>query len=925
MNNKFSIFNKLNRKQVFETDIAFSEDIKFMLCFDEYGSFFKIVNKEKKEFFPHHDYYSSPEREILKNLELIKQRNQDNLNWLGSAERIYLHENEHLLYSLIKSENIVDENFKPCRLTKDKGEFCLEVNTKNKQICGNFSLTINGKKNKNYKLISENCLLTDNKIIMIEPLGEFFQDIQEFKFTTDPKDLESYLSLTYSYFENFDLAYDDFIVKNNPERLETTSAVIFEQIDEDNSLHLKIQKTIKGYDSDLVDKYDLKKVASINDISREIMISVINYHKHQDCKNEIIKSLKKMQKGLKKDCDYFQDGDFIIIEKELAKLFIFENLTTFASKYQILGAEKLVKYKIRTVKPKLSLAVSQGIDYLEGDASVSIENEEFKIFDLINNFKKKSYLTLNDGTNALIDKNYLAKLERVFRKDKNKIKISFFDMPLVEELLEKKTADTVLNYSREIFSQFNNIKKSKEKIPKLKAELRKYQLDGFKWLSFLDKYNLGGCLADDMGLGKTLQTIALLSKIYPKETKPTLIVVPRTLLFNWESEIRKFNKSLTYYTYYQQNRDLELAISKNLILTTYALVRNDIQKLKDIGFRYVILDESQNIKNLSSQISKAVVLLKSKNRLALSGTPVENNLFELYSLFRFLNPAMFGSERDFNRLYQIPIIKENDKEVMKELKLKIYPFLLRRLKKDVLTELPEKVEQIHYVEMSKKQKELYEEKRRLYKTAIKDQIKNSGIKKAQFFIFQALNDLRQIASVPESQSSGTISSPKREYLLETIMESIANNHKVLIFANFLNAVDLISDELENKCINHLVMTGSSRNRQQLVEQFQNDKNIKAFVLTLKTGGTGLNLTAADQIFIYDPWWNIAAENQAIDRAHRIGQDKTVFSHKLITKDTIEEKILELQERKKELFENLIESESASFKSLSEQDIDYILA
>jgi SNF2 family DNA or RNA helicase len=392
-----------------------------------------------------------------------------------------------------------------------------------------------------------------------------------------------------------------------------------------------------------------------------------------------------------------------------------------------------------------------------------------------------------------------------------------------------------------------------------------------------------------MGLGKTLQAIAMLATVYPQQEKSSLIIMPRTLLFNWANEIEKFRPDLTYYLYHGPTRNIEEAQKHQLILTTYATARNDIETFKDEEFYYIILDESQNIKNLDSQISKAAMILKAEHRLALSGTPVENNLGELYALFRFLNPAMFGSGEDFNAQYALPIQRDGDKESLHELKKKIYPFILRRLKQDVLQDLPDKIEQTLFVEMSTEQQTCYEQRRQFYYKTVKEQIKEAGINRSQFFILQALTELRQIASIPESKSDNLIVSPKREVLQEQILDVIAGGHKVLIFANYLHALECVSEDLDQAGIEYLMMTGATRDRETLVQKFQNDDQYKVFLMTLKTGGIGLNLTAADYVFFFDPWWNRSAENQAIDRTHRIGQDKTVFSYKLITKGTIEEK------------------------------------
>jgi len=735
--------------------------------------------------------------------------------------------------------------------------------------------------------------------------------------------LEKYLSLLHSYFENIQLLYENYKVVEGQEK-QTQPALIFEQIDSDQSLYLRVSTSLPGFDSDFLDNYDISKIALLNDLEKKIIVSDIIHEDVHTCFLEIEKLLKKCRRSIKSSADYFMDDNLFIIEENLAKELIYKELTYLVTKYSIFGAEKLKSYKVRAVTPKLNVSLSHGIDFLEGDASLDIEGQVISLFEALTQFKKSNYIQLSDGTHAIINKNYISKLQRLFKKQDKKVKISFFDLPIVEELIEEKIAQESFKQSREIFLGFNKLQKAKTSYPELQGELRTYQKQGYKWINYLYKHSLGGCLADDMGLGKTIQAIAILTTIYPAKKQSSLVIMPKTLLFNWANEIEKFNSNLSYYIYHGQNRNLENANKKNLIFTTYATVRNDIQKFKEIEFFYIILDESQNIKNLASQSSKAVMLLQSKHRLALSGTPIENNLSELYALFRFLNPSMFGSIDEFNRNYALPIQREDDKDALNELKKKIYPFILRRLKKDVAKDLPKKIEQTLYVDMSTEQQIFYEKRRMFYYQTVKMQIAESGIKKSQFYILQALSELRQIASTPESKSDNQILSPKREVLIENILDVIANNHKVLVFANFLNSLENIGADLKKNSIDYLTMTGATKDRQTLVDQFQNENTHKVFLMTLKTGGLGLNLTAADYIFIYDPWWNISAENQAIDRTHRIGQDKTVFSYKIITRKTIEEKILKLQELKKELFDSLISSDGASIKSLNEKDVDFVL-
>jgi len=368
---------------------------------------------------------------------------------------------------------------------------------------------------------------------------------------------------------------------------------------------------------------------------------------------------------------------------------------------------------------------------------------------------------------------------------------------------------------------------------------------------------------------------------------------------------------------------LHEAMKQQLILTTYALVRNDIEQFREQEFHYIILDESQNIKNLASQTTQAVLLLNGRHRLALSGTPIENNLAELYSLYRFLNPAMLGSLDDFNKQYAGPIQHGADKEATEALRRKIFPFMLRRLKKDVLKELPDRTEQTLYVEMDNSHAKFYEERRQYYQMAIQQSIKSQGLEKSQMMMFQALSELRRIASVPESLSDGAIASPKIPLLCEQVEELVASGHKVVIFFNFIAGIELVGERLTELGIDYTTMTGSTRDRRAVIERFQNDAGCRALLMTLKTGGVGLNLTVADTVYIFEPWWNKAAEEQAINRLHRIGQKAKVLSFALITRDTIEEKIRLLQQQKQDLADSLITGDAAITKRLTEEDIKYI--
>jgi len=927
------LFEQLKRTGYQKSKEKTASEVFFQLNIDSTGAYLEVTDSKGKPVEFDYRAHSASVREVLRSIEAIKRQLDFAIDWEKDNDNVYLAEHDYLLWQLQHCNNVIDKDNKKINFATEEGKIIIKIETEieteeRKILTAQVALIHNDQELTNLQPITEGYVLQTQTLYPINSIGNNYNRLSAFETRFMPRELEKYLSLLYSYSQNIEVNYDEYtVIIDAKNTIQPSPTLIFEKIDEENSLYLRVTQTLPNFDTDFLEQYDLDCVASVNEMENLITVKNIEYTAIEKTVDNIIQLIQNKSKPKKGEIGAFNDGNLVIVPESLAKDFIRIHLPQLLTTYQVLGAEKLRNYKIIASVPKLHFNLKSGINFLEGDASLEIEGQKFGIFDVINQYQKNKYVMLNDGTQAILNEKYLKRLERLFKKNKGKdgIKISFFDLPLIEDLISDKVTGTIFQKSKEIFEGFNGLKSKRLSVPKnVKADLRPYQQQGVKWLNYLHEHNLGGCLADDMGLGKTLQTITLLSTIYPKTSKPTLIVMPKSLLFNWENEIGKFNPELTYYIYYDKNRDLEKAITHNLILTTYAMMRNMIEQFKEIEFYYVILDESQNIKNLSSQASKAVMLLQAEHRLALSGTPVENNLTELYSLFRFLNPAMFGTIEEFNKHYTYPIQEGTDKEVSVELRKKIYPFILRRLKKHVLKELPSKIEQVLYVEMADDQKRLYEERRKYFQNLLQEKIGSDGIEKSQFIILQAMTELRQIASTPESKSDGLIVSAKRELLVENLLEATANGHKVLVFVSFINALDTICEELAQAGIEYVSMSGATTNRQVLVNRFQQDKNCKVFVMTLKTGGVGLNLTAADMVFIYDPWWNIAAENQAIDRTHRMGQEKTVMSYKLITKGTIEEKILKLQEQKRELFENIIGSDSASIKSMSQSDIDFML-
>ena len=516
----------------------------------------------------------------------------------------------------------------------------------------------------------------------------------------------------------------------------------------------------------------------------------------------------------------------------------------------------------------------------------------------------------------------------VYRNDENKFIVKTFRAGLLSELKNLSVELVLSDEFKEFWEQMSTFSPDTGlELPKNSiATFREYQLKGYGWLWFMYKYGLNGILADDMGLGKTLQALTVLQKA--KETDgamPTLVICPTTVVFNWECEIQKFAPELTCLKLSgTERRSLFKKIPEyDVVITSYALIRRDIDKLKDINFRYIILDESQNIKNAMSQTAQAVKKLQSQHKLALSGTPIENKLEELWSVFDFLMPGFLLSAAEFNSRYVNPIMERQDKTVEKRLKLQIFPFILRRMKRDVAQDLPDKVENIAYCELTDEQKDFYLQVLDSTKEELFKSIEQNGLEKSRLSIFSALLRLRQICCHPRLYDKENVkhvmSSGKFEKLKVLLEEIISEGHRVLLFSQFVNMLDLIKDWLEREGIDYEYLTGKTKDRQAAVERF-NNSNIPIFLISLKAGGTGLNLTGADYVIHYDPWWNPAVEDQATDRAYRIGQTKKVFVYRLITKNTVEEKIQKLKTVKRDLVDSVISVDRNIVKSLTMDDI-----
>ena len=895
-------------------------DVKFYMLVEGEDNLYLALYDTEKNLIS--SYSNLNQSKINNYIENLKNEEEFFISWEKEKKSEYLKLDKTLLEYLLEEEKFVNSDFE--RIIKKEIKNVPLLIRDNKEIEDRLDIYIE---------INDN-LLTKKNVMdsYIYSQGVFYKiDIEKnTQFTLvdlfqkiDKYELESYGTLILKNYKNIDLKYEDYETIISEEKT-AIPQIIIEKIAFDNSLYLKINSIISTMDYDFFIKNQIETVLTVNELEKKLEISKINLENLSSDMFEIVKVLTKLQKSIGLKSSYFIDNEnFIILNEELAKEFVKKELLQLAGKYSIIGTDRLRKYNIKAVKPKISGRFSYNLDYFEGEVEVEVEGDKFSIQQLLNNYKKDEYIVLSDGTNALINREYIEKLQRIFKEeDGNKVKVSFFDMPIVQDMIDEKSFENDFMGSKDFFEGINKLAEENIDYPKLNATLRDYQKYGYKWLKYLTDNNLGACLADDMGLGKTLQAIALLTNLHEEKKKKSMVIMPKSLIYNWENEIKRFSPKLKVGVYYGINRDFSLLKKVDIILTTYGTIRNDIENLLEQKFDLLVLDESQNIKNINSQTTKAVLLLNAKKRIALSGTPIENNLLELYSLFRFLNPEMFGSVQEFTNDYIVPIQKYSDTSTIEELRKKIYPFLLRRVKKEVLADLPDKIEKLVYVDMNDEHRRFYEERRKYYYSLLEKNTSSQG-NFDKFFVLQAINELRHIVSSPELESKKIISS-KKEVLIENVIEAIENNHKVLVFVNYLSSIESICDSLKENKIKYLKMTGQTKDRQNLVDKFQNDSRYKVFVMTLKTGGVGLNLVSADTIFIYDPWWNTTVENQAIDRAYRLGQDKTVFAYKMIMRNTIEEKILKLQEIKNKLLDDLISEDNLSTKNLSKSDIEFIL-
>lgn len=636
----------------------------------------------------------------------------------------------------------------------------------------------------------------------------------------------------------------------------------------------------------------------------------------------------KDQKYEKKIIQFLEQSEFVYQIEHLDHLTFnieFKGLNSFVKDASKLDIEiRTQGYKVKhhgTPKQR----IKSKNDWFELEGNIHFDKDEtISIPDII---KKKSldnnFLLLDDGSIGIKPNEWLNKMNKLSElgvKEDNRLKFNRAQSIILDLLLEdtevssdKKFKDTIS--SLRSFKGVENVEISK----KFQGELRHYQESGIDWLNFLHQFQIGGCLADDMGLGKTIQVLAHLQK-YPKEQH--LIVVPKSLVYNWQAEAAKFTPDLKVLIYEGTKRDslIEEFPDYNLIIMTYAVMRKDIQKLKEFEFSYSVLDEAQYIKNTTTLVAKAAYLINSKYKLALTGTPVENHVGELFSIFRYLIPSILPKG------YSLGRIKSN-KESMKTILRGLMPFILRRTKAEVLTDLPEKVESVLYCEFEKKQEKIYNEMKSFYQKSLTKKVSKETIKKSKIHILEALLRMRQVSCHPGLVNNEYLhlSSSKIITLMENIESLIERGEKVLVFSQFTSFLNIIKDHLTARKIGYSYLDGKTTKREKVVNEFKQDTSKSVFLISLKAGGVGLNLTEASYCFLVDPWWNPAVEAQAIDRIHRIGQTNKVFAYRLITKGSIEEKIIKLQKSKRAVSDNIMSTDESLLKQMSAEDLQFLFS
>jgi SNF2 family DNA or RNA helicase len=585
----------------------------------------------------------------------------------------------------------------------------------------------------------------------------------------------------------------------------------------------------------------------------------------------------------------------------------------------------------------LSLEITSGVDWFDLEGGAQFGETRVALPRLLRAIKQgEQTVRLDDGTLGIIPEEWMKKyglLAGLATGERQHLRFTRPQAGLLDAVLASEPAvraDAVFEQLRQELRNFVGVGPA-DPPAEFTGRLRGYQREGLGWLYFLQRFGFGGCLADDMGLGKTIQVLALLQsrrdlrgQDRDKTHRPSLVIVPRSLVFHWKKEALQFAPTLSILDHTGGGRlkPGDHFDAYDVVLTTYGTLRRDALQFKDLRFDYCILDEAQAIKNAGTLSAKAARLLRADHRLALSGTPVENHLGELWSLFEFLNPGMLGSASVFGRAGHNP-----DAATRSILARALRPFILRRTKAEVAQELPAKTEQTIYCDLEPRDRKLYNELRDYYRSRLLKNVAQEGIKQLKFQVLEALLRLRQAACHPGLIDKKKTAEPsaKIDTLLAQLDQVLEEGHKALVFSQFTSLLAIVRARLDKAGILYTYLDGRTRDREAQVDRFQNSRDVKLFLISLKAGGLGLNLHAAEYVYLLDPWWNPAVETQAIDRAHRIGQTRQVFAYRLIARDTVEEKVLELQQTKRDLADAIITADNSLLHNLAREDLELLLS
>lgn len=874
---------------------------------------------------------------LLKYAEIMKYSNSGDKYsyYINSVNKSYIiigKSSIDEMFDLLKNKNVkYDYEYADMRLEMLEQnpdiEFILEK-VNNEELClkpniNVFKIALFTGKEYSYFLQENKLFRCDNSFAdSILKIIKIFRENYTSEMFMHKMDLKSFCNVIYPKIENnMRLKKID---KHEIEELIPKKLAVKVFLDFDNSNYLV---------ADVKYCYDDEEFNPLNQNIK--IIAVRNKLEEEKCLNIFNKS------GFMLDV---KNNRFILPDDDKIYNFLVNDINYYMEKFEVLVTDN---FKLKELKENkiLSIGVKIENNLLNIDLSkISISSDE--INDIMEKYKlKKKFYRLKDGSFLSLYENdeidFLHRLSYEMDVDYKDLGNGTISLPIsrtlyLNQLLNKLT-NTVVTKDLEYKKLVNNFEKNKLDesyiIPdSLKCDLRDYQKNGFIWLNTLDNYRFGGILADDMGLGKTVQLLAVILyyvNIQKEGRKASIVVAPSSLTLNWLNEANKFAPTLNVLlisgTAFQRMELINKISEYDLVITSYDLLKRDSDKYKDLDyeFKYIIADEAQYLKNTNTQNAKSIKQIKAETRFALTGTPIENSLSELWSIFDFIMPGYLFQYRKFKTLYETPIVKNNDVISMNKLKMLIEPFILRRTKKEVLKELPEKTITVLNNTMEEEQEKLYMSYLVKAKQEVSEYIKINGFEKSQMAILSALTRLRQICCHPGlflSDYKGC--SSKLNQCTEIIKEAVNSGHKILLFSGYTSMFEYIEKELKDSNIKYYELTGATKvvERIKLVDDFNQNDEIKVFLISLKAGGTGLNLTGADVVIHYDPWWNMSAENQATDRAYRIGQKNNVQVYKLITSNSIEEKIYELQQKKNELIDNVLLTKPTFISKFSKEEI-----